>query len=293
MAVDFLHSAVVRSGGSLPSPASDRLPQETVHFIPGYLERCGIDSRAATADGRGVKLSRLVGKNATLGERAARMALAAGRVTVDGVRVTCGTFEVGRFSRVELDGTPLQEGGRAVYLMLHKPVGVLSATSDGTHRTVIDLIDDPDRGSLHLAGRLDRATSGLVLLTNDGRWSKRITAAAGRVAKVYRVETREAIGGEAVEAFARGFFFHTEGITTLPAELVILGEREARLTLWEGRYHQVKRMFHRVGNRVVALHRERIGGLALPEDLPAGGWRELGAAEVGAVFAGTEGSGNC
>jgi 16S rRNA pseudouridine516 synthase len=140
---------------------------------------------------------------------------------------------------------------------------------------VIDLIDAPDKHTLHIAGRLDRSTSGLVLLTNDGRWSKRIMAAEHKVPKVYLVETAEPIAMEAVAEFARGFYFHTEDITTLPAELVILDERRARLTLHEGRYHQVKRMFHRVNNRVTGLHRESIGPFCLPDDLKSGAWRFL------------------
>ncbi len=177
--------------------------------------------------------------------------------------------------RVELDGVVLQRPERALYLMLHKPAGYLSATSDPEHPTVIDLIDDADKHSLHLVGRLDRSTTGLVLLTNDGRWSKQIMAADQKVAKVYVVETADPIGEDAEDAFARGFYFHTEDITTLPAKLERLGERRARLTLHEGRYHQVKRMFHRINNRVTALHRERIGGLSLPEDLQPGKWRML------------------
>jgi 16S rRNA pseudouridine516 synthase len=101
-----------------------------------------------------------------------------------------------------------------------------------------------------------------------------------RVPKVYLVETSEPITAEVVTAFARGFHFHTEDIVTRPAELVILGERRARLTLHEGRYHQVKRMFHRVHNRVVRLHRESIGGIALPEKLAPGMWRPLTRAEI-------------
>jgi 16S rRNA pseudouridine516 synthase len=164
--------------------------------------------------------------------------------------------------------------------MLHKPVGILSATKDDQHPTVIDLIDDPDKHTLHIAGRLDRSTSGLVLLTNDGRWSKRLMTAEEKVPKVYLVETLDSISPDAVEAFARGFYFHTEDITTLPAELVLLGGNQARLTLHEGRYHQVKRMFHRVGNRVINLHRESIGTLTLPADLPPGAWRALAPQEV-------------
>lgn len=182
--------------------------------------------------------------------------------------------------RVDLDESVIQQPERALYLMLHKPAGVLCATQDAMHPTVIDLIDDPDKHTLHIAGRLDRATTGLVLLTNDGRWSKRLMDAQSKVPKVYLVETEQAIPLEAQEAFARGFYFHTEDITTLPADLVVLDEHRAWLTLHEGRYHQVKRMFHRVGCRVTALHRESIGGIALPQDMFPGAWRQIQPAAV-------------
>jgi 16S rRNA pseudouridine516 synthase len=227
-----------------------------------------------------MKLDRLIASHHAMGRQAAHHAIAARRVKVNGVCVTDGHHPVDRFTLVELDGAVIQAAERALYLMLHKPVGILSATKDDQHPTVVDLIDDPDKHTLHIAGRLDRSTSGLVLLTNDGRWSKQLMTAEEKVPKVYRVETLDPIVPEAVAEFARGFYFHTEDITTLPAELVLLGERLARLTLHEGRYHQVKRMFHRVGNRVVGLHRESIGALALPEELPPGGWRALTAQEV-------------
>lgn len=227
-----------------------------------------------------MKLDRLIAGFESMGRQAAHHAIAARRVRVDGVCVTDGHHPVDRFSLVELDDSVVQASERALYLMLHKPVGILSATKDDQHPTVIDLIDDPDKHTLHIAGRLDRSTSGLVLLTNDGRWSKRLMTAEEKVPKVYLVETLDPIAPDAVEAFARGFYFHTEDITTLPAELVLLGANQARLTLHEGRYHQVKRMFHRVGNRVVNLHRESIGALALPADLPSGAWRALTTREV-------------
>lgn len=227
-----------------------------------------------------MKLDRLIAGHATMGRQAAHHAIAAKRVRVNGSMVTDSHHPVDRFSCVELDETVIQQPERALYLMLHKPVGVLSATKDDQHPTVLDLIDDPDKHTLHIAGRLDRSTSGLVLLTNDGRWSKRLMAAEHKVPKVYLVETLEPIAPAAVAAFAQGFYFHTEDITTLPAELVILDERSARLTLHEGRYHQVKRMFHRTGNRVQRLHRERIGDIALPENLSPGQWQQLADEEI-------------
>lgn len=222
-----------------------------------------------------MKLDRLIASHRSMGRQAAHLAIATGRVRVDEAVVTDSHHPVDRFALVHLDAEVIQQPERALYLMLHKPAGILSATKDDQHPTVIDLIDDPDKHTLHIAGRLDRSTSGLVLLTNDGRWSKLLMAAEHKVPKVYHVETAEPIAPDAVEAFARGFYFHTEDITTLPAELVILGERHARLSLHEGRYHQVKRMFHRTQNRVVALHRESIGPLVLPADLAPGQWCEL------------------
>lgn len=229
-----------------------------------------------------MKLDRFLAKQSSMGRTAAHRLIAAKRVRVDGEICANNQQEVDRFTRIELDETVLQQPERALYLMLNKPVGILSATTDPVHPTVIDLLDDPDKHTLHIAGRLDRGTSGLVLLTNDGRWSKRLMEPVERVPKVYLVETAEDIIPEAVAAFAAGFYFHTEDITTQPAELQLLAPRQARLTLYEGRYHQVKRMFHRVQNRVTALHRESIGSLHLPEGLQPGQWRALTPAEIAA-----------
>jgi 16S rRNA pseudouridine516 synthase len=227
-----------------------------------------------------MKLDRLIARHESTGRTRARRAILAGRVCVDGMVETDITREVGRFQRVEMDGAQIQEAERLLHIMLHKPVGVVSATLDAEHRTVIDLIDDPDRHTLHIVGRLDKSTSGLVLLTNDGRWSKQLMNPDHKVPKVYHVETRDPIPPDAVAAFAAGFHFHTENLTTLPAELEILSERTARLTLHEGRYHQIKRMFHRTGNRVTALHRERIGSITLPDNLAPGEWRFLTLSEI-------------
>ena len=228
-----------------------------------------------------MKLDRLLAKYESMGRNRARQLVVSRQVIVDGSPATRIDLEVDRFSRVEIGGTIVQAPARLLHIMLHKPIGVLSATSDAEHRTVIDLIDDPDKESLHLVGRLDRNTSGLMLLTNDGRWSKALMNPVRKVPKVYLVETYDPIPPEAVAEFARGFYFHTEDLTTMPADLEILGARSARLTLHEGRYHQVKRMFHRIGNRVSALHRESIGGIVLPENLGVGQWRALDPPEIG------------
>lgn len=234
-----------------------------------------------------VKLDRLLAKHRSMGRTAAHQAIAARRVRVDGEVVTDSHHEADRFTRVELDEELVQQATRLLHIKLHKPVGVVCATVDPQHRTVLDLVDDPDKHTLHIAGRLDSNTSGLVLLTNDGRWSKPLMAPETKVPKVYFVETAHPIPPSAVAAFAEGFHFHTEDIITRPAELEVLGERTARLTLHEGRYHQVKRMFHRVGNRVVRLHRESVGRILLPPDLAPGEWRHLTPDEVRMAGSGT------
>lgn len=202
-----------------------------------------------------------------------------GRVRVDGAVETRGLRRISRFSRIELDREILQAQD-AVHLMLHKPAGYLSATTDPQHPTVMELIDHPLRDELHLAGRLDRASTGLLLLTNNGRWSKAVTEPLEEISKVYRVTTRDEIPPETAAIFAAGIYFAYEDLTTRPALLETIAEREARLTIHEGRYHQVKRMFHAVGNQVLSLHRESIGPLVLDHSLPPGKFRPLTAAEV-------------
>ena len=203
-------------------------------------------------------------------------------------------LEVSRFDEVSAGGEILQQALPRLHLMVNKPAGILSATSDPLHRTVLDLIDHPYKDTLHLAGRLDRSSTGLVLLTNDGKWSESLTLPGRKVEKVYLVETDRDIPEEAILRFEEGFHFRTEGITTLPAKLEILGPRKAKVTLREGRYHQIKRMFHRIdGIRLASLHRTRIGGISLPDDLEPGEWRFLTTQEVHhPPFEGLPGCGN-
>lgn len=223
-----------------------------------------------------MKLEDLIAKRLGVGTRGARALILGGRVAVAGAIAVDHRREISRFDEVLCEGAVVQAAMKRLHLMLHKPAGILSATSDPVHRTVLDLIDHPDKDTLHLAGRLDRSSTGLVLLTNDGRWSEALSDPATKVEKVYLVGTDRPIPVEAVERFAEGFWFATEGLTTRPAHLEILEECLARVTLVEGRYHQIKRMFHRIdGIRLTSLHRVRIGPHELPEDLAAGQWRVI------------------
>ncbi|MBC3247800.1 pseudouridine synthase [Pseudomonas lurida] len=212
-----------------------------------------------------------------------RLLLVERRVSVDGVAVSDPHHEVRAFSRVCVDDEVLQAGKPARYFMLHKPKGCVSATADPQHPTVLDFLDEPDKDELHIAGRLDFNTTGLMLITNDGQWSRRLTQPQTKLPKVYRVETEQDIGADYAATFAQGLYFAFEDLTTQPAELVLLGARTARLSIIEGRYHQVKRMFGHFDNKVIGLHRERMGSLVLDAALAPGQYRALTDDEIGQV----------
>ncbi len=224
-----------------------------------------------------MKLEKLLYHQLQLGRREARRVLADGLVTVDGYVETDHLRQVDEFTRVECDGKVVQAVDRR-FLMVHKPAGYVSEVGHHTHPTVLDLLPPELQDGMHFAGRLDLSTTGLMVVTNDGKWSRRLTEPDKEVPKVYRVEVENPLTPEVIEQFAAGMYFAYEDITTRSAELEILTATTAKLTIHEGKYHQVKRMFHAVGNRVTALHRERIGNITL--DIPEGEWRNLREDEI-------------
>ena len=187
---------------------------------------------------------------------------------------------------VRIDGEPL-DPPPGLLLMLHKPLGVTCSTKDAG-RLVYDLLPPRYRlrdPLLSTVGRLDRDTSGLLLLTDDGQLLHRIIAPKSRLPKVYLATLAQDLRGDEAALFAAGtLVLDGEKTALLPAELDVLDARRARLTLHEGRYHQVRRMFAAVGNHVEALHRERVGGLTLG-DLPDGQWRVLDEEDRTRLFA--------
>lgn len=213
--------------------------------------------------------------------------LAQKRVSVDGVLATDIGQIIHRFSVIAIDDELIQENV-PVYIMLHKPVGVVCATVDNQHTTVLDLLrpeySEEMLADIHIVGRLDLNTSGLVLLTNDSRWSEAITSPEHKVAKVYHVTLKHKLTTEYIDAFAQGMYFSYEDISTRPAQLTILSDNEALVSLTEGRYHQIKRMFGRFRNAVIALHRLSVGDIALDPDLAVGEYRHLTEKEVNSVI---------
>jgi 16S rRNA pseudouridine516 synthase len=227
------------------------------------------------------RLDRFISQNSDYSMADTRLLLAQGRILLDGVVADSVQQAVTRFTRVELDGVCLQSE-QPVYLALHKPAGVVSATKDSKHPTVLDLVQHPRKDELHIVGRLDFNTTGLVLLTNDGVWSRRISSPQTKLPKTYEVMVSEPLSGEYVAAFQAGIYFAYEGITTLPARLEILSAYRARLSLVEGKYHQVKRMFGSFRNRVLALHRVSVGPVSLG-DLEPGATRPVDASELAEI----------
>ena len=227
-----------------------------------------------------MKLSRIVSNQPDISRKKANWLIATGQVHVNDLICRMADTDVNEFSVVSVNGKMVQQGHCARYIMLHKPAGYLSATEDDTHPTVLQLLPPALSQGLHIAGRLDRATTGLMILTNNGNWSRQLTLPGMGIAKVYRVTTAYPIGPDTPQRFAEGIWFEYEQLTTAPATLELLEPALARLTIYEGRYHQVKRMFHAVGNRVIALHREQIGHLQLNSDLAESSFRMLTSSEI-------------
>ena len=166
------------------------------------------------------------------------------------------------------------------YYLFHKPAGCVSATQDNMHRTVMDYLSDTARGDLFPVGRLDLDTEGLLLITNDGALAHALLSPSRHVAKTYYARVQGVVDETDVNLFKNGVDIGEEKLVR-PADLVILSE--ITLTITEGKFHQVKRMFEAVGKKVLYLKRISMGPLVLPEDLAPGAYRKLTAEELAAL----------
>lgn len=188
-------------------------------------------------------------------------------------------------SRVLIDGKPL-DPPQGMLLMMHKPTGFTCSTTD-PGQIVYDLLPPRFRHRdpiVATVGRLDRDTSGLLLMTDDGKLLHKIVSPRSKLPKVYEATLARDLRGDEVKVFASGkLMLESEREPLAPATLEVLGPRQVRLTLTEGRYHQARRMFAAVGNHVETLHRSRVGGLEL-DGLPAGEWRLLNEADKVKLF---------
>jgi 16S rRNA pseudouridine516 synthase len=228
---------------------------------------------------RTMRLDRFLSHATGLSRSQSLRAIRQGQVRVEGVPVTDPGAPVSLADSVEYAGEVLSMPGFR-YLMLYKPAGYVCATCDASLPTVLTLIDVPRHEQLHIAGRLDVDATGLVLISDDGDWTHRVTAPRHEFPKTYRVSLAEPLSGSGAAQLARGVLLHNEKHRCRPAEIERITDTEIRVTVTEGRYHQVKRMFASVGNRVTALHRERIGAVVLDARLKAGESRALTDEEV-------------
>lgn len=237
-----------------------------------------------------MRVDRLL-SNLGYGSRREMHALVAARkVILDGQPLTDANARIAIGAdlptRMTISGKPIDPPPPMI-VMMHKPLGVVCSHKEAGER-VYDLL--PARWQvrdpvLSTVGRLDKDTSGLLLITDDGGFLHRVISPKKHVAKRYLATLDRPLAGDEAAIFAAGtMMLEGEDKPLMPATLEVLGPTEARLTIEEGRYHQVRRMFAAVGNHVTALHRDRIGGLALPDDFEPGDLRVLTAAEAETVF---------
>ena len=229
-----------------------------------------------------LRLDKILADSGAASRREARLMIKNGLVTVDGEVCREADRKVDtETSRVCVEGKELRAGPR--YFIMYKPLGVVTATEDRYERTVLDLLP-PELRKLGLvpAGRLDKDTSGLLILTNDGAYLHQVISPRSKVYKTYLAAIDRPLDGTEQARFAGGIVLG-DGTICLPAELDPVDSLHCRVTVCEGKYHQVRRMFAACGRHVETLHRESIGALTLGRLTP-GSVRELDRGEEQLVF---------
>lgn len=230
-----------------------------------------------------MRLDKYVCASTGLSRKEAGRAIRAEEITLNGEPCKKAATVVGEQDDIRWLGQPLDIIGLR-YLMMHKPAGVVCSTDDPVHPSVFMLLDEPKQASIHCVGRLDVDTTGLLLLTDDGQWSHKITSPKHAIEKTYVATLADPISPAQAatlkDTFAQGIMLRGEQDLTLPARFELLEPNLATLAIQEGRYHQVKRMFAAVGNKVVKLHRKQIGSIVLDADLAPGEYRVLSQTEV-------------
>lgn len=237
-----------------------------------------------------MRLDKFLSQNTEYSRSQIRKLAKSGLISVNNISNKDVSIQLGGDDKVSLNGELIRPIAPAYY-MLHKPTGYVCANSDNEHPTVLDLVfttgslatldpgfAPPQINDLQIAGRLDLDTTGLVLLTNDGNWNHKVTSPNSHCGKTYLVEVDRPLEEQLIEQFTIGIILDGESKPTLPSELCILSEYRAKLTLHEGKYHQVKRMFAAMGNHVTKLHRESIGTIHL--DIDEGHIRLLSPSEI-------------
>ncbi len=225
------------------------------------------------------RIDKIIASQGQYSRKEVKALIAKGRIAVDGRVVSSSSEKADPLTtQISIDGKSLAFK-RNLYLMLHKPKGYVSATEDRDHPTVLELVPQEYRGrNLFPAGRLDRDTTGLMIITDDGALAHNILAPKKHVPKLYHVELDIPVTEEMRLGFSDGVMLN-DGVSKA-ADLIKTGEKTAEVTLREGRYHQIKRMFGCFGAEVLELKRLGMGRLTLPEDLAEGKCREMSEEEL-------------
>ena len=225
-----------------------------------------------------MRIDKFICKSTELTRTEAKKVLKSGEVRVNGEIVKNAATQVHENNTIEIDGQILT-ARTSRYIMLHKPLDTICSNVDEGYPSILNYIEVDKAFDLHIAGRLDADTTGLVIVTDDGRWSHNIISPNKECSKTYRVWLRNIVNESAIDKFKIGVQLQGETGLTKPGILEVIDDKEVLLTITEGKYHQVKRMFAAIGNKVVGLHREQIGCVKLA-DLPLSEWRYLTEDEV-------------
>ena len=226
-----------------------------------------------------IRLDKLIASATVFTRSQAKAAIRKGKVTVNGETLTKSSQHIDEDAHVEYMGVTVTRP-QLRYLMFNKPAGMVCANSDEQHPTVFDKLFLPRMDVLHVAGRLDIDTTGLVLITDDGQWQHRITSPKHAHQKVYRVDLDREITEKQIRVLETGVQLKDEEKRCQPAQVEKISRQKIRLTIQEGKYHQVKRMLAAVGNHVTRLHREQIAHIKLDPELEEGQWRGLTDSEI-------------
>ncbi len=184
---------------------------------------------------------------------------------------------------ITIEGSTISKASKR-YFMLNKPAGVSAVSKDNHNPTAISLMYEHRSDELQIAGQLDIDTTGLLLVTDDGQWNHRLTSPRSEYAKIYQVELAEAISSDYTQQLADGVLLDGEKHRCMPTTVEIVDDHSINLTIAEGKYHNVKRMFAALGNQIVSLHRLKVGDIVLDPELQPGEYRPLTPAEVASIL---------
>lgn len=226
-----------------------------------------------------MRLDKRISSSTAFTRSQAKVVISRGKVTVDGQVVTKPALHVNDNAHIEYMGVSINTPKQR-YIMFNKAAGVVCANKDKDHETIFDSLFVPNAEKLHIAGRLDIDTTGLVLITDDGQWLHKITSPKHQHQKTYLVNLDSNLTEKQTRVLESGVQLKDEKNRCQPAIVELVEEKQIRLTIMEGKYHQVKRMLAAVGNHVILLHREKIANIQLDSDLKEGQWRELTDKEI-------------